>query len=73
MKALISNREQEVLRLIAFENTSKEIAVQLYISYHTADSHRKNLMEKLEVKNTAGLIRRAFELGLLSHQITSKN
>ena len=66
MKSLISNREQEVLRLIAYENTSKEIASQLFISHHTALSHRKNLMEKLEVKNTAGLIRRGFELGLLN-------
>lgn len=66
MKTLISNREQQVLKLIAFENTSKEIAAQLYISNHTAYSHRKNLMEKLNVRNTAGLVRRGFELGLLT-------
>ena len=66
MKIHISNREREVLHLIAFENTSKEIAAQLYISNHTALSHRKNLMEKMNVKNTAGLIRKGFELGILS-------
>ena len=66
MKNSISNREQEVLKLIAFENTSKEIAAQLFISTHTALSHRKNLMEKLEAKNTAGLVRKGFELGLLT-------
>jgi DNA-binding CsgD family transcriptional regulator len=61
----ISQREQQVLELIAFEKTSKEIASDLYISDHTVLSHRKNLLEKLDVKNTAGLVRRAFELGLL--------
>jgi len=65
MKASISNREREVLTLIAYENTAKEIAHKLFISTHTATSHRKNLMEKLDVRNTAGLIRRGFELGLL--------
>lgn len=62
----ITDREHEVLHLIAYEATSQEIAKQLYISNHTVISHRKNLMEKLEVKNTAGLIRRSFELGLLA-------
>lgn len=62
----ISQREQEVLRLVAFEKTSQEIAEELFISSHTAISHRKNLMDKLHVKNTAGLVRRGFELGLLS-------
>lgn len=62
----ISAREYEVLYLIADELTSQEIADRLYISRHTAISHRKHLMEKLQVKNTAGLVRRAFELGLLA-------
>ncbi|MDG2450730.1 MAG: helix-turn-helix transcriptional regulator [Saprospiraceae bacterium] len=62
----ISQREQEVLHLVAYELTTKEIAAKLFISNHTVISHRKNLIEKLNVKNTAGLIRRAFELGILS-------
>ncbi len=62
---LLSNREQEVLQLIAFELTTKEIAGELYISNHTALTHRKNLIKKLKVKNTAGVVRRAFELGYL--------
>lgn len=62
----VSPREKEVLELIAFENTSHEIASKLYISNHTAISHRKNLMEKLAVKNTAGLVRKGFELGILT-------
>lgn len=65
MKSTISQREQEVLHLISDEYTTKEIAEELYISDHTVISHRKNLMEKLHVRNTAGLVRRGFELGLL--------
>lgn len=64
----ISTREKEVLELVAYELTSQEIASKLYISNHTANSHRKNLMEKLNVKNAAGLVRRGFELGLLRFQ-----
>ncbi|MEL6122833.1 MAG: helix-turn-helix transcriptional regulator [Bacteroidota bacterium] len=68
---VVSEREREVLRLIAYEYTSKEIASMLYISPHTTISHRKNLMEKLDVRNTAGLVRRAFETGILSLTQTS--
>jgi len=62
---IISDREQEILRLIAHEYTSKEIAAKLFISPHTAESHRKNLLNKMCVKNTAGLVRRAFESQIL--------
>lgn len=61
----ISNREKEVLTLISSEYTTKEIASTLYLSCHTVVSHRKNLMIKLAVKNTAGLVRRGFEMGVL--------
>lgn len=61
----ISYREQEVLNLIAYEYSTKMIAQELYISEHTVITHRKHLLAKLEVKNTAGLIRRAFEVGLM--------
>lgn len=66
MDTKISDREKEILRLVAYEKTTKEIADQLYISCHTAVSHRKNIMQKLDVKNTAGMVRRGFELGLLT-------
>lgn len=61
----ITKREQEVLHLIAFEHSSKEIANRLYVSYETIISHRKNIMRKLDVKNVAGLVRVGFETGLL--------
>lgn len=57
----ISTREKEVLQLIANGFTSKEIADKLFISNHTAISHRKNLIEKFQVKNTAHLIKKATE------------
>lgn len=63
---ILSPRERQVLHLIAYENTNVEIAEMLYISDQTVKSHRKNLLQKLSVKNTAGLVRRGFELGLLS-------
>lgn len=69
----VSTREKEVLHLIAHEYTTKEIAQELYISQHTAISHRQNLMSKLEVRNAAGLVRRAFELSLLHINLDRAN
>ncbi len=62
----ISPRENQILRMIAHEYTAEEIATTLYLSPHTVNSHRKNLLNKMQVKNTAGLVRRAFELGILT-------
>ena len=61
----LSTRERQVLELIAFEYTAKQIAQKLFISQHTVDSHRKKLFEKLGAKNTAGLVRRAYETGCM--------
>ena len=63
---LLSKRELEILHLVSNEYTIKEIAAQLFISAHTVISHRQNIQSKLDVKNTAGMIRRAFELNFLS-------
>jgi len=57
----LTDRELEVLRLIGKEYSSQEIADKLFISFHTVESHRANLMSKAGVKNTAGLIRWATE------------
>jgi len=54
---VISGREKEVLQLIADGLTNPQIAEKLFISMHTVDSHRKNLLTKFAVKNTASLIR----------------
>ena len=66
MTSSLSTREKEVLQLIAFEYTAKEIATLLYISTHTVISHRKNLQEKMAVRNTAGMVRKGFEWGILN-------
>lgn len=56
---VITRREKEVLALIAEGLTNNEIAEKLFISTTTVDTHRKNLLSKFEVKNTATLIRLA--------------
>jgi len=61
----LTKRELEVLELIAGEYTNPEIAEKLFISIRTVDTHRRNLIEKLAVKNTAGLVRYAIRKGLV--------
>ena len=58
-------REKEILTLIIQEFTTEEIAVKLFVSTKTVESHRSNLIQKLGVKNSAGLVRVAFEKGLV--------
>ncbi len=62
----LSRREKEILSCIASELTNQEIADKLFISIKTVESHRKNLLQKLGARNTAGLIKEAFTKGLLS-------
>ena len=57
----LTRRELEVLNLICSECSSQEISDKLFISFHTVESHRANLMHKAGVKNTAGLVRWAVE------------
>ncbi len=61
----LTRREKEVLQLIAREHSSKEIADTLFISINTVEIHRKHLFQKLDVKNLAGLIRKALLLGFI--------
>lgn len=61
----ITRREKEVLRLIADGLTNAEIAKKLFISVSTVDSHRKSLLFKFNMKNTASLVRFATMNGLL--------
>lgn len=64
---LLTSRETEVLILIAKEYTNQEIADRLFISPHTVVSHRRNLLQKLNAKNTAGLVHQAARHGLLQY------
>lgn len=52
----ISKREQDVLRLLALNNTSRQIGAKLFISPHTVDGHRRNLLRKLNFKSTQELV-----------------
>lgn len=61
----LTRREKEVLRLIVDEYTTQEISEKLFISLNTVESHRKNLLSKLNARNIAGLVRIALEKGLL--------
>lgn len=61
----LTSREKEILDLIIKEFTTEEIADKIFISVKTVESHRSNLMQKLGVKNSAGLVRVAFEKGLV--------
>jgi DNA-binding CsgD family transcriptional regulator len=61
----LTKREIEILRLIAEEHTNQEIANKLFISPRTVDTHRRNLILKLDAKNTAGLVRFAIKHNLV--------
>jgi two-component system response regulator NreC len=62
---LLSNREREVLQLIAEGKTNKEIATHLNLSVYTVDSHRSKIMEKLNLHSTGELVRFAMKHGLV--------
>jgi DNA-binding NarL/FixJ family response regulator len=64
-RQLITRREKEILKLIIDENTNQEIADQLFLSLRTVENHRNNLLQKLNVKNTAGLVKVAIQEGLV--------
>ncbi len=63
--AMLTDREREVLQLIAEGLSSKEIAPVLGVSLKTVDSHRSNLMDKLDIHKVSGLVRYAIRMGLV--------
>ena len=62
---ILSNKETEVLGLISKGLTTKEIAAKLFVSSRTIETHRANVLKKLEVKNTAELIKKAAKMNLI--------
>lgn len=62
----LSERENEIITLIAEGQTNEQIAECLFLSKHTINTHRKNIMAKLGVKNTAGIVMYAVKTGLVS-------
>jgi DNA-binding NarL/FixJ family response regulator len=65
----LSDREREVLRLLALGHTNQEIAKQLYISVRTAETHRAHIMQKLRLSSRAELVRYALDQGLLAEGV----
>jgi DNA-binding NarL/FixJ family response regulator len=63
---ILSERENEIIVLIAEGYTNEQIAEQLFLSKHTVNTHRKNIMAKLGVKNTAGIVMYAVKTNLVS-------
>lgn len=61
---LLTSREREILQLIAEGKANKEIAAHLKISFKTVDTHRMHIMEKLDIHNTADLVRYALRAGI---------
>jgi two-component system response regulator NreC len=64
----LSEREREVLRLLALGHTNQEIAKMLYISVRTAETHRAHIMQKLGLSSRAELVRYALSEGLLEEE-----
>ena len=62
----LSRREKEIVKLIINEKTTQEIANLLFISFGTVETHRRNIINKLGVRNTAGLVRVVIEYGLIN-------
>lgn len=62
----LTKREIEVLQLISDEHTTQSIADKLFISIPTVETHRRNLMQKLNVKNVIGMVKYAFKHGIAS-------
>lgn len=61
----LTKREIEILKYIIAEYTNQEIADRLFLSLRTVENHRFNLLQKLDVKNTVGLVKKAMQLGLV--------
>lgn len=62
---ILSRREMEVLQMVCKEYSSSDIAAKLFLSVSTVDTHRKNIIQKLGVNNTVGLVKYALKHGLI--------
>lgn len=65
LRIVLTPREIEILKLVCEELSSAEIAEKLFISPHTAETHRKNILSKTGCKNSIGLVRYALENGII--------
>lgn len=67
INSMLTDRELEILKLISLEYSGKEIGEELFISSNTVETHRKNLIRKLNVKNTIGLVKYAIKNNLINN------
>lgn len=63
---ILTERELEIITLIALELSGKEISDKLFISTNTVETHRKNIMKKIGVKNTIGLVKYAIKNNIIN-------
>ena len=63
---MLTKKESEVLKLIALEYTNQEISEELDCGIRTVDTHKRNLIKKLEVKNVVGLVKYAIKMGVVA-------
>jgi DNA-binding NarL/FixJ family response regulator len=68
-KAILSSREQQTLRLLAAGHTNQEIARRLFVSVKTVETYRARIMEKLETRSRAEMVRYALHAGLLGRDV----
>jgi DNA-binding NarL/FixJ family response regulator len=66
--AVLSQRERQILSLIAAGHTNRDIATETGLSIHTVESHRKRIIEKLDLHSAAELVRYAIRHGILAHR-----
>jgi DNA-binding NarL/FixJ family response regulator len=64
---LLTPRQREILQLVAEGKSTREIAELLHLSVKTVETHRAQLMERLDIHDVAGLVRYALNKGLISH------
>ncbi len=69
---ILTEREKEILKLVTEELSNQEISEKLFISPRTVESHKRNMISKLDVKNSIGLVKYALENGLVDGKITSQ-
>lgn len=65
VKPSLTRREQDILNMILKEMTSQEMAAAMHLSLRTIENHRVSLMQKLDARNIAGIVKKAFQLGLV--------
>jgi DNA-binding NarL/FixJ family response regulator len=68
----LTSRQREILQLIAEGNSTKEIATKLNVSIKTVETHRMQLMDRLEIHDVAGLVRYAIRMGIITVKMPDK-